>query len=124
ASRRPAAGGRERPVGALGATGPLASVQCPVGAVVEGRPGRGRATSLATGQVTPNGATGRGEVGRSGCARRSATVRQFQPETLDSRTVAHDRGHSQQGETGMAFKRSWVRFPSAPLHHSLGLPEI
>jgi hypothetical protein len=33
ASRRPAAGGREHPVGALGATGPLASLQCPAGAV-------------------------------------------------------------------------------------------
>src|SRR5262249_10083932 len=77
--------------------------------------------STRTGATAPR--EGRAEVGRSGCARRSATVRQSQPETLDSRTVAHDRGRSQQGETGMAFKRSWVRLPSAPLfplHHSLG----
>ena len=47
---------------------------------------------------------GRAEVGRSGCARRSATVRPSQQEALDSRTVAHGRGRSQQGETGMAFK--------------------
>ena len=58
---------------------------------------------------------GRAEVGPSGCARRSATVRQFQRETLDSRTVAHSRACSRQGPTGMAFKRSWVRLPSAPL---------
>jgi hypothetical protein len=61
---------------------------------------------------------GRAEVGRSGCARRSATVRQSQPETLDSRTVAHSRTRSQQGETGMAFKRSGVRLSSAPLKFS------
>ena len=66
---------------------------------------------------------GRAEVGRSGCARRSATVRPSQREALDSRTVAHSRGRSQQGETGMAFKRSGVRLSSAPLHHSLGLTD-
>jgi hypothetical protein len=77
--------------------------------------------------VTPSGAEGprrrgcgmasrregRAEVGRSGCPRRAATVRQSQAETLDSRTVAHSRGRSQQGETGMAFKRSGVRLSSA-----------
>jgi hypothetical protein len=82
------------------------------------RPGNGtghRLTVAGGGPRHRHAARGRAEVGRSGCARPSATVRLSQRETLNSRTVAHSRTRSQQGKTGMAFKRSGVRLSSAPL---------
>ena len=44
-------------------------------------------------------------------------------DTAPIAQTAHGRGRSQQGETGMAFKRSGVRLSSAPFHHSLGLAD-